>query len=93
MEPKPSRIEVVFRGRVQGVGFRATVVGLARDLPITGWVRNEPDGTVRLQAQGQRAQIDRLVALIESRMERLITGTSAQDLDPRDDEHAFRIIH
>lgn len=89
---RTTRIEVVFHGRVQGVGFRATVAGLARDLPISGWVRNEPDGSVRLQAQGDRDEILRLVQLIEQRMGRLITRTMSQDISTRDnDGGAFRI--
>ena len=51
-------------GRVQGVGFRRYVRGWARKLSLTGWVRNEPDGTVRLVAEGDRAALDRLVRLL-----------------------------
>ena len=51
-------------GRVQGVGFRRYVRGWARTLNLTGWVRNEPDGTVRLVAEGARPQLDRLVRLL-----------------------------
>lgn len=47
------REEVIYRGTVQGVGFRATVRSIARRHPVTGWVRNEPDGSVRMQAQGE----------------------------------------
>ncbi len=43
---------VIYHGRVQGVGFRATTAHLARSFPIAGYVRNLPDGTVELQAQG-----------------------------------------
>lgn len=41
-----------FRGRVQGVGFRATARQVARGHAVTGWVRNEPDGSVTLEVQG-----------------------------------------
>ena len=36
---------------MQGVGFRARARDTARAHPVTGWVRNEPDGTVCLEAQ------------------------------------------
>jgi len=45
------------RGRVQGVGFRWFVEREAHMLKISGWVRNNPDGTVELFAQGTRDQL------------------------------------
>ena len=49
---------------MQGVGFRRYVRGWARRLDLTGWVRNEPDGTVRLVAEGEVAALDRLARLL-----------------------------
>ena len=49
------------KGRVQGVFYRASTVDTARRLGISGWVRNEPDGSVYLEAEGTRAQLDDLV--------------------------------
>jgi acylphosphatase len=40
------------RGRVQGVGYRAACQATASALGLGGWVRNRPDGTVELQAEG-----------------------------------------
>ncbi len=40
------------KGRVQGVGFRAFVYAIAQNYPIRGWVRNAPDGSVEVVAQG-----------------------------------------
>jgi acylphosphatase len=45
------------RGRVQGVGFRWFVEREAFILQIAGWVRNNPDGTVEILAQGTRDQL------------------------------------
>jgi acylphosphatase len=45
------------RGRVQGVGFRWFVEYEAQTLQIAGWVRNNPDGTVEVLAQGTREQL------------------------------------
>jgi len=45
------------RGRVQGVGFRWFVEREAYILQIAGWVRNNPDGTVEVLAQGTRDQL------------------------------------
>jgi acylphosphatase len=48
------------RGRVQGVGFRWFVEREAHMLGITGWVRNNHDGSVELLAQGTRDQLSGL---------------------------------
>ncbi len=47
----------IVRGRVQGVGFRWFVEREAHILQIAGWVRNNPDGTVEVLAQGTRDQL------------------------------------
>ncbi len=54
------RIHLVIRGRVQGVFFRAAAQREARRLGITGWVRNRPDGTVELLAEGDEDAIKEL---------------------------------
>jgi acylphosphatase len=48
-----SRIHVIVKGVVQGVGFRYFAMQLARDYGITGWVRNREDGSVELEAEGE----------------------------------------
>ena len=42
------RCRVIYRGRVQGVGFRYTAASIARRFPVKGYVKNLPDGTVEL---------------------------------------------
>jgi acylphosphatase len=54
------RVELVVRGRVQGVYFRASTRDAARRLGLVGWVRNEPDGSVRVLAEGPRAALEAL---------------------------------
>jgi acylphosphatase len=51
------RLEVIYRGNVQGVGFRATARSIARRHTVTGWVQNETDGSVRLQVQGDPEEV------------------------------------
>ncbi len=58
-----ARVRVVVRGRVQGVAFRqATVDEVQRLGRIMGWVRNRPDGSVEVLAEGERAALEALVA-------------------------------
>jgi acylphosphatase len=45
-------IHAIVSGMVQGVGFRSWAADTARRHSITGWVRNNPDGTVELEAEG-----------------------------------------
>lgn len=52
---------IVVTGSVQGVGFRAFTVSLARKFSITGSVMNEDDGSVVIIAEGDRKSIDRFV--------------------------------
>jgi acylphosphatase len=49
-------------GRVQGVAFRWHTEERARELGVTGWVRNEPDGSVLLHAEGDEVAVNDLVA-------------------------------
>lgn len=56
------RIHGVVRGRVQGVGYRASTQREAQRLGLTGWVRNLPDDTVEFVAEGEAARIDELIA-------------------------------
>jgi acylphosphatase len=60
------RLEAVAAGRVQGVGFRWFVRERAQALGLAGWVRNEPDGTVRVVAEGPPAALDALAAALRA---------------------------
>ena len=55
------REEFCFYGRVQGVGFRYKLRHLADSYGVTGWVRNEPDGTVSMEAQGVPDKLELLL--------------------------------
>ncbi|MGH7770310.1 MAG: acylphosphatase [Candidatus Binatia bacterium] len=56
------RARIRVEGRVQGVFFRASAQAEAHRLGVKGWVRNSPDGSVELLAEGQRKTIDDLIA-------------------------------
>ena len=48
------RVRILVRGLVQGVAYRASTRYEALRLGLTGWVKNQPDGSVLLEAQGER---------------------------------------
>ena len=49
-------------GRVQGVGFRFYMERKARDLGVTGWVRNRRDGAVEAVVQGSSGAVEAMIA-------------------------------
>ena len=59
---------VFFSGRVQGVGFRYTVMQVAKEFDVAGFVKNVPDGRVQLEAEGQVDEINSFVHAVEDRM-------------------------
>lgn len=60
------RQQLRFKGRVQGVGFRYTANSVAQSLGITGWVYNDFDGSVLMEAQGTKFEIDDLISRLQS---------------------------
>ena len=60
------RKRLQFYGRVQGVGFRYTAIRAANSLGVSGWVRNERDGSVTVESQGSDAAIKRLIQTINN---------------------------
>jgi len=86
-----NRLRIVFVGRVQGVGFRATARGVAQQHQVTGWVRNDPDDSVLLEAQGAGRAVEYFLADLRSRMLGLIHREHATPVSPEPDETGFEI--
>ncbi len=84
------RLSARITGHVQGVGFRNFTQRRARRLDVTGWVRNEPDGSVRLEAEGPREALDSLVEAVHQgpRMARV----EDVDVDWSDATNEFEIF-
>jgi acylphosphatase len=59
------RARAIVTGRVQGVSFRASTCSEARRLGVVGWVRNLPDGSVELEAEGDDDRVAALLAWCE----------------------------
>ena len=58
------RLRAVVKGEVQGVGFRWAVQRQAGQLGLTGYAENLPDGSVRVEAEGDPDRLDQLEAFL-----------------------------
>lgn len=58
-------VNITVWGRVQGVGFRYFVYNYARNIGIVGWVKNNPDRSVTVCAEGSEPQIDMIVEAVK----------------------------
>jgi acylphosphatase len=80
---------VVFRGRVQGVGFRAHVEDVAARTVVGGWVRNRRDGTVEAVFAGDAKAVDDTIAACrKGSYAARVDGIETRD--GREDELALR---
>lgn len=59
------RVHIVAEGLVQGVGYRWFVAREAGALGLKGWVRNLVDGSVELEAEGDRSLVEELIATVK----------------------------
>ena len=80
-----------FYGQVQGVGFRYHASMAARGLGLTGWVRNEYDGTVTMEAQGPEEHLTQLVHQLQAGRYIDIDGVEIKEIPERPEEREFRV--
>lgn len=91
------RVRVVVTGRVQGVFYRASTVDRARELGVSGWVRNLPDGRVEAEFQGPGDAVEAAVDFARSGPPTAsvtgaeVTGAEVTDVDPVDGETGFAL--
>jgi acylphosphatase len=67
---------IIFKGHVQGVGFRYTAQRIASQFPVTGYVRNQPDRTVEAVIQGEEQDIQSCLEKIQAQF-----GSYIRDVD------------
>lgn len=60
------RITARATGRVQGVGYRYFVIDCARQIGVAGFVRNMPDGSVTIVAEGSDEALGRFITLVRA---------------------------
>lgn len=84
------RKHFTFQGRVQGVGFRYTAKYLAGSLGLTGWVRNEWDGTVVMEVQGSEQMINKMLKGLNQNMFISIDWIDTEVI-PVENENSFSV--
>lgn len=82
-----------FHGRVQGVGFRYEACLIAGELSLTGWVRNESDGTVTAETQGPEASVLEFARVMESVPRFRMTEIQSEDRPVSGEEKGFRVLY
>jgi acylphosphatase len=87
----PARRRVVYSGRVQGVCFRAVSLDLSQGFEVVGYVRNLPDGSVELEAEGAAGEVDGLLAAIGRHFKGNITRAQTAVIPLRGGETRFEI--
>lgn len=87
-------IKLKIRGRVQGVGYRYFALRKANDLDIKGRVRNCPDGSVELFAQGSLANLSQFIAILKQGPAfASVNDMQVDDVAEYDLYKDFRVIH
>ena len=86
------RKHIVFYGWVQGVGFRYRAKYAAELYGATGWVRNEPDGSVSMEIQGTEEQIDKVITAIEKGSYVRIEHMDVRTIPVDENERGFRTM-
>ena len=87
------RIHAIVSGRVQGVSYRASTASEARRLAVVGWVRNRPDGTVELEAEGPEDTISTLIAWCEKGPpSSKVSGVAVDDIPVTGEDTTFSVV-
>lgn len=85
--------QIIFKGRVQGVGFRYTTQRAAGRYDLTGYVRNCSDGTVEAFLQGTASNIQACLNEIEDCFGGYLRETNTTDHPVNPQYHDFRITY
>lgn len=82
-------MHLIYRGRVQGVGFRATARHYAKQIGLVGHVRNLPDGSVEANVVGTRQKINEFMRALE---EEFSAEVVSREISPPRSYDSFNII-
>ncbi|MCI6756436.1 MAG: acylphosphatase [Lachnospiraceae bacterium] len=86
------RRRIQFYGRVQGVGFRWKATQLARRYDLTGWVRNNEDGSVTMEVQGEHMAIFVMLSQLKNDPYIEVTRQEIKEIPIAEKEREFRPV-
>jgi acylphosphatase len=82
-----------YTGRVQGVGFRFAAHQIAQSYAVTGFVKNVPDGSVEIVAEGMPEELDRFLAEVAEAMGDKIHGADVHTAHPTEEFPSFEVAY
>jgi acylphosphatase len=84
---------VYYTGQVQGVGFRATAVDIARDYRVTGWVKNLADGRVQLVVEGADDEVGKFLKAVRGRWKKNIDKEKIEEQPVSGTYTKFEVVY
>ena len=84
-------VDIHVKGIVQGVGFRYRAKHAASGMCVTGWVRNEGDGSVEMEVQGTEEAINRMLVMINRSNYIQIDTIECREIPPKEQERTFQV--
>jgi acylphosphatase len=86
------RMQIIYSGRVQGVGFRYNAKSVANGYEVVGTVRNMPDGRVELIVEGEKVELEAFrQAVRESGMDSFVEDEAVSWAEPKNEFRGFEI--
>lgn len=85
------RLQAFFSGAVQGVGFRYTAEHAARKFPVTGYVKNLPNGQVELLAEGEEGTVREFLAEIRGAFKDSVRDVDSKWSEARSEFEGFGV--
>ncbi len=87
------RVHLIVAGTVQSVGFRMFIDRKAKELALSGWVKNRLDGTVEIDAQGTEKAIEELILQAKRGPSRsMVTSIRKEEREPDSSLERFEVI-
>lgn len=83
-QPEPPCYHVIYRGRVQGVGFRLTATQIARRFAVDGYVKNMPNGTVEIVVRCDESTRDDFLKAVEDVFQEHIDDREIREATPNE---------